>query len=559
MEAFINEMVEPRVLDLIVLILPKWKLLIYIFIMNVVIFSPLYFFSILLIDRDELELMCPSAMLFGFNLIHRALFVRHNLNNTRSMLMGVGILCVGISTSGLVTLMGDASNERGGTYQVVLLLYSFVGGYGYHLVFSKMWKVLAKIFNAKKEMFVIKFLHSFGQSVTPMFLLATFYCPWREYFHGALLLLLGGVLLNLIPITILIENEKNFLKLDQDSFVKITEKGNESFYNDVAKNYSNVDVFEPTPTVRDLPERVPMMRWKNPSNFCRDEPEPQVQIALEDDFDDDLLARDGKCYNSEGVEILEMIIEEDDENMAAYEAATIPVAPVKEPDKEKWLSLVLTHMDKLYHGINLRQHFNRHLVKSFPQAFREIKFYSCLLLKSIDLCVFILFLTILPKFMSHHYSHRGKPRQMLLLSLVIISSAWAIGSILLLWCDIKFRKQQDKLLIFSILFKAFGYFCVYSTKSSFWTVSGCVLIGVGHAIACSYQDLVIKRKFNGHQWNQIKSVLCLVSGLAVVLIAGFTNLAYVYYRIDYVLLTLLLLYCLSGSVWLACNYRIIIR
>lgn len=35
MEAFINEMVEPRVLDLIVLILPKWKLLMYIFLMNV--------------------------------------------------------------------------------------------------------------------------------------------------------------------------------------------------------------------------------------------------------------------------------------------------------------------------------------------------------------------------------------------------------------------------------------------------------------------------------------------------------------------------------------------
>lgn len=35
MEAFINEMVEPRVFDLIVLILPKWRLLLYIFLMNV--------------------------------------------------------------------------------------------------------------------------------------------------------------------------------------------------------------------------------------------------------------------------------------------------------------------------------------------------------------------------------------------------------------------------------------------------------------------------------------------------------------------------------------------
>lgn len=35
MEAFICEIVEPRVLDLIMLVLPKWRLLLYIFLMNV--------------------------------------------------------------------------------------------------------------------------------------------------------------------------------------------------------------------------------------------------------------------------------------------------------------------------------------------------------------------------------------------------------------------------------------------------------------------------------------------------------------------------------------------
>ncbi|XP_019552196.2 uncharacterized protein LOC109422007 isoform X1 [Aedes albopictus] len=556
MEAFINEMVEPRVLDLLMLILPKWKLLVYIFLMNVIIFSPIYFFGVILIDNVELLLICPSAMLYGFNLIHRALFVRHNLNNTRSMLVGIGFLCVGVTASGLVAMYSD---DRG-TYQAIVLLYSVVGGYGYHLVFSKMWKVLAKIFNAKTEMFVIKFLHSFGQSMTLMFLLVIFHCPWKDYIFGALLALLGGVLLNLVPITILIENEKNFLKLDQDSFIKITEKGNESFYNDVAKNFTGVEAVFPTQSNPEA-EQMSMMSWKNPANYSRQE-EPEIPTVLDADCDDDLLSREGKCYNHDGVEILEIIIEEEEDTVSENGAEVIVnVQPVKAADKTKWLTLsqILISIAELYRGIHVRQNFNTRIMKSLRYSVRELKFYSCLLLKSSDVCIFVLFLTVLPRFMSHHYNHRTKPRQMLLLSLVIISASWATFSLLLLWCDIKLRKQQDKLLIFSILFKAFGYFCVYSTKSSFWTVSGCILIGVGHAITCSYQDLVIKRKFNGRQWSLAKGALCLLSGLLVVAIAGLTNVAYIYCRIDNVLLTLLLVYCFSGSVWLVCNFRIIFR
>lgn len=422
-----------------------------------------------------------------------------------------------------------------------------------------MWKVLAKIFNAKKEMFVIKFLHSFGQSMTPLFLLVIFHCPWKDYIYGALLVLLGGILLNLVPVIILIENEKNFLKLDLDSFIKITEKGNESFYNDVAKNFTGMEAVFPGRTHPEL-EQMPMMSWKNPANYCHGE-ELDVPVILNGDYEDDLLNREGKCYNHDGVEILEIIIEEEEDNASEIMEVVVNVQPVKEVDKTKWLTLnhILISIARLYHSIQVRQNFNTRIGKSLRFSIRELRFYSCLLLKSTDVCIFVLFLTVLPRFMSHHYYYRGKPRQMLLLSLVIISSSWATVSLLLLWCDIKLRKQQDKLLIFSILFKAFGFFCVYSIKSSFWTVSGCILIGVGHAVTCFYQDLVIKRKINARQWSLVKGALCLLSGLLVIAIASLTNVAFVYCRIDNVLLTLLLVYCFSGSVWLVFNFRIIFR
>uniref|UniRef100_A0A1Q3FHS4 Uncharacterized protein n=2 Tax=Culex tarsalis TaxID=7177 RepID=A0A1Q3FHS4_CULTA len=453
-----------------------------------------------------------------------------------------------------------------GTLLTVVLLYSFVGGYGYHLVFSKMWKILAKIFNAKKEMFVIKFLHSFGQSITPLFLLALFHCPWTDYIYGALLILFGGLLLNLIPVTILIENEKNFLKLDQDSCIKHTAKGKESFYADVAKSYSVVQPpLEPAQPNAEPPDE-PAIRWKNPANCSREDYVPVTLDCSEDEFDDDGVDREGKYFNADGVEILEMIVEEDEENMAAYEAEEAPEeqppgSKVSSGAKDHWfiLNRLCTALAKYYHSVRMRQSFNGRLLKSVRFALRDLKFYSCLLLKSTDLCVFLLFLTLLPRFMQFHYQFRGNPRRMVLLALVIISASWAACAMLLLWCDLKFRKQQDKLLIFSILFKVFGYFCVYSTRSSFWTVSGCVLIGVGHSIACSYQEFVIKRKFTASQWSLVKGALCLVGGLLVVVIASLVNVAYVYCQIDNVLLVVLLLYSFSGSVWLACNFRIIFR
>ncbi|XP_058444103.1 uncharacterized protein LOC131425870 [Malaya genurostris] len=556
MEAFINEMVEPRVLDLIVLILPKWKLLIYIFLMNVIIFSPIYFFSVILINGGELQLICPSVILFGFNLIHRALFVRYNFNNTRSILLGVIILSTGISTSGVVAIY----NEDGGSYLPVVLLYGLVGGYGYHLVFSKMWKVLAKIFNAKKEMFVIKFLHSFGQSIAPLFLLTTFYCPWNDYIYGSLLVLFGGILLNLIPITILIANEKNFMKQDQDSFIKITEKGNESFYNDVARNYTDAELNTSQSSDRES-EPLSIMSWKNPANYSMEDSLPDPPVDLESDYDEDLINRDGKYFNSEGVEILDIIIEEDEENLECNEVAPEITSGEKRNDKNQWVlfSNLFKSVRNLYRNIYLRQHFNTRIVKSVRFALFEFKFYSCMLLKSTDLCVFVLFLTLLPRFVSYHYYYRGKSRQLLLMSFVIISSAWAMGSLLLLWCEIKFRKQQDKLLIFSILFKTFGYFCVYSTRSCFWTVFGCFLIGIGHAITSAYQDLVIKRKFTSRQWSLIKGALCLTSGLLVIMIGSLTNVAYVYCRVENVLLCVLLINCFSGSIWVVCNFNIIFR
>ncbi|XP_052862743.1 uncharacterized protein LOC128269340 [Anopheles cruzii] len=570
MEAFISEIVEPRVLDLIVLILPKWRLLLYIFLMNVVIFTPVYAFGVLLISDEELTLICPSALLCGFNLVYRAVFRRYNHNNTRTALLGVCVLVLGISASGVVALYARKPTP------LVLLLYGGVGGFGYQLVFSKMWKVLAKAFNAKKEMFVIHFLYSCGQAASVLLLVLVLQLPWEDYVYGALLMLLSGIVLHLLPIVLLIEGEKNRLKLNLDSMVNLTEKGNEQFYAHVTLNVTDPQaaVFS-TGCPADLARSL-SVSWKNPANFTC----PSVQVdetAVQLNCDEpehehvQLFPREGKCFNHDGVEILEMIVEEDEGVLRAYNDDTGGESTslvhgqdqsdgaVAAPVTGKWSlfarQLVDATVRPLYRSFDLRHALNRRLILSVRCTLLDIRCYSCVLLRATDTCLFVLFLAILPRFTAYHYQQRTKARQMTILSVVVIPTSWFLCSLLLLWCDIKFRKQQDRLLIFSILFKAFGYFCGYSTKSSFWTFAGCMLIGFGQSIACSYQDSVVRRQFSPRQWQATKAGLSLLTGLAILLIAGLANVFYVYGRIDQLLLVLLLVYCAAGALWLACNCR----
>ncbi|XP_035777704.1 uncharacterized protein LOC118458863 [Anopheles albimanus] len=619
MEAFICEIVEPRVLDLIMLVLPKWRLLLYIFLMNMVLFTPLYAFSVLVIGDTDLTLICPSAMLYGSNLVHRALFRRHNDGNTRTLLLGVGVLCAGISASGLAALYAPTPAP------VVLLLYGVVGGYGYQLVFSKMWKVLAKAFSARKEMFVIKFLHSCGQACSLLLLLACLHVPWwyREYVYGALLLVLTGLVLHLVPLALLIENEKNWLKLDLDSLVQLTEKGNERYYGRVAGVRTGTAQLSQVPEQQQQQQQQQQQRpqhspppfellpvperfepgslgasWKNPATFTGLIGQQQSSssgaqysaMPLTDDDNDakddgeQLYARDGKCFNQDGVEILEVILEEDEESIRQTEASNRAdgaaeaikqeccIPTVSDTATGKWnclcsqlLRLRLWPSTACSNGDGHRW-LNRRLVRSLKFALLDLRCYGCMLLRATDTCMFVLFLAILPRYTAHqqHQQHlqQHQPsgisvRLLTIRAIGVIATAWVACSLLLLCCDVRFRKQQNRLLIFGILFKSFGYFCVYaSLRFSFWTVAGCVLVGFGHSIACAYQDLVIKRQFTQAQWQTAKAGLCLLTGLAVVLLAGAANLLYLHARIDHLLLALLLVYCAAGVFWMACNCRV---
>ncbi|XP_035919615.1 uncharacterized protein LOC118517505 isoform X1 [Anopheles stephensi] len=585
MEAFINEMVEPRVFDLIVLILPKWKLLLYIFLMNIVIFTPVYVFGALASNEPELELICPPVMLIGFNLVHRATFRYSNERNTRSLLLGIAILSLGISTSGMIAMLCTPH------YVLLVLLYSVVGGFGYQLVFSRMWKLLAKIFNARKEMFVIKFLHSCGQATSLLLLLICFQVPWEGYIYGVLLVLLTGVVLHLVPLTILIAGEKGRLRSDLDALVQLTEKGNESYYAHVAtRALPEVKSEQPAinpPTA--IPTSTLPLTWKNPANFStthdEDDEEPDQELGINShlspmddyayrEYEESLLNRpEGKCYNQDGVEILEMILEEDESTVEdACEQPNAPGTVDSGTDSDtgsnatpmatgkwRWLGQLCDAFVDGYRALDLdfRPTINRRLVASTRSALSDWRCCSCALLKATDTSIFVLFLCILPRLNVHYYQQQTRARHMTLLAVIVIASVWAVASFLLLCCELRFRKLHERLLVFGLFFQAFGYFCVYTIRSNFWTFAGCMLIGIGHSLTCAYQEAVIKQQLGQHRWSTAKAGIGLLAGLTVIVLAAIVNVFYVYGPIDQLLLTLLLIYSAAGAFWIACSCRIL--
>ncbi|XP_001689395.3 uncharacterized protein LOC5666746 [Anopheles gambiae] len=587
MEAFINEMVEPRVFDLIVLILPKWRLLLYIFLMNIVLFTPVYVFGALVSNDPQLNLICPPVLLIGCNLLHRALFRFSNERNTRQLLLGVAILCLGISASGLVALLCATPH-----YLLLALLYSVVGGFGYQLVFSRMWKVLAKIFSARKEMFVIKFLHSCGQASSMLLLLLCVQLPWDGYIYGALLLLLAGIVLHLLPLTMLIAGEKGRLRSDLDALVCLTEKGNESYYAHVATRAVPLEPKqepcapgEAQPNDPEPARSVTSLTWKNPANFSaplREEAKREPPAFLTNptlDYSGEygeceeslLYRREGKCYNQDGVEILEMILEEDEPVGELPDTATgahPPGVTTHETDSDadthstadatdgkwRWFGQLCDLLRAL--DLGFRPTLNLRLVASTRSALGDLRCCSCALLKATDTSILVLFLCILPRLSVHHYQQQARARHMTLLAVVVISSAWAGASLLLLCCELRFRKLHGRLLVFGLFFQSFGYFCVYTTKSNFWIFVGCMLVGVGHSITCAYQEAVIKRQLGQHRWATAKAGIGLLAGVTIILLAAFANLYYVYGPVDQLLLALLLIYSAAGALWIACSCRI---
>ncbi|XP_049289192.1 uncharacterized protein LOC125767019 isoform X1 [Anopheles funestus] len=588
MEAFINEMVEPRVFDLIMLILPKWRLLMYIYLMHIVIFTPVYVYGALVSNEPELDLICPPVMLIGFSLLHRAAFRFSNVRNTRTLLLGIVTLSVGISASGLVAMLCSTPH-----YLLMVLLYSVVGGFGYQLVFSRLWKILGKIFNARKEMFVIKFLHSCGQATSLLVLLACFQVPWEGYIYGVLLILLTGVVLHLVPLTILIAGEKGRLRSDLDVLVQLTEKGNESYYAHVATRAAQEPKSEHLTTPPAVPGTVsdtmaPTLTWKNPANFStishhtegleNEVGETNAHLSLPLDYayrecEESLLNRqEGKCYNQDGVEILEMILEEDETGADAYDPTDAPTrdsATDSDSDsvatdtgtagKWRWLNQLCAMMVRASRALdlNLRPSINLRLATSTRSAIGDWRCCSCALLKATDTSIFVLFLCILPRLNVHYYQQPTRARHMTLLAVVVISSAWAGASFLLLCCELRFRKLHERLLVFGLFFQAFGYFCVYTIRSNFWTFAGCMLIGVGHSIACAYQETVIKQQLGQHRWTTAKAGIGLLAGLAVLVLGTIANVFYVYGPIDQLLLTLLLIYSAAGAFWIVCSCRIL--
>lgn len=335
---------------------------------------------------------------------------------------------------------------------------------------GKLFVLINGILN-NNRLHMINFLYSFGQA------LAQFMFPYliqlqTKFIYYNSLLVIGACMLHIIPLTMIVAKSEILIKLRHQQTLKSFINNNpneESRYSDISDISFDfcTDIKYPS-DIFDMENN----KWKNQSS--------SGSYAQGDNFDNFLQELDShRIMNSEGVEILQTILEADEEveikfpekiNVEDKELTDDTIESIYEEIGRKHAehqhennkpnncsSFMKKIFVKKHHKISTT--FHRQIVNPLRRSLTIFKFYPSVILKSCDIFSYLLFITlILPNLALKQY--RFEDRGKVIYLTMLMSLAWISYAILIL----KFhdRLKQNCMQYFHIaglLGKFFGYLC----------------------------------------------------------------------------------------------------
>lgn len=333
---------------------------------------------------------------------------------------------------------------------------------------GKLFVLINGILN-NDRLHMINFIYSFGQALTQFLFPFFIQILTRWICYNCTLLVIGATMLHIVPLTLLIVKDKISIHLRQKKRRK-NKLVDESRYSDTSAVSFDFEVEIKYPSdVYDMDNK-----WKNPIDFSDDE-ETQNSVKC-DNFLENLDKH--RIMNSEGVEILQTILEGDEE------------ADIKYPDRVEDNQLTNDTLESIYEEINrkhqqkqrerprarncsilesiLRERFNnavtavlRQIVNPLRRSFKIFKFYPSVILKSCDTFSYLLFITlILPNLALKQYRFEDQGRVIYLITLM--GFCWIVYALLVL--QFHSRLKQNFINYFHIaglLGKFFGYLCEF--------------------------------------------------------------------------------------------------
>lgn len=337
------------------------------------------------------------------------------------------------------------------------------------ILMGKLFIMIKTILNSDK-MHLVNFVYSAGQALSQLS------CPLLLNFvlnkictHGALLIM-GALILHIIPISMLIVRDKIKIELRvkvpnamDENAVAIT---NESRYSDISQiSFEFKEIKYPS----DLFEMD--ANWKNPCDFNSDEDETSEGggATVHDDFMQ--VFDSSRVMNAEGVEIMQIIVEENEEEFEYQSSSSSSnqindiydeinkIHDQKQQEQKTYKNLRRIIFLKNY-GISKFQKFKTTLYKQIFNPMRRsiklFKFFPSIILKSVDIFSYLLFITlILPNLALINFNDKSN----VIVLISVMAAFWLLYAVLNLRFYKRLKEKQHYWHILGILGKFFGYLC----------------------------------------------------------------------------------------------------
>lgn len=337
------------------------------------------------------------------------------------------------------------------------------------IIMGKLFVLINGILN-NDRLHMINFIYSFGQALA-QFLFPYLIQLWTRWVcHNCTLLIIGGLMLHIIPITMLVVEKKISIQLRQNQRGNPVEAkpNEESRYSDIsAISFDfNVDIKYPS-DVFDMESK-----WQNPgADRAGSDSKP-------DNFLEDL--DNNRMMNSEGVEILQTILEVDEEvevksddnelNDDAVESIYEEINRKHEQREKKrpkpnhcgfLQSFIFGKFRSIFTSIF------RHVLNPLRRSLKICKFYPSVIIKSSDIFSYLLFITlILPNLAMKQY--RFEDRDKVIYLITLMGFCWIVYALMVLRFHNRLKQNcMHYFHILGLLSKFFGYLCKVCRKIYF--------------------------------------------------------------------------------------------
>ncbi|XP_055845076.1 uncharacterized protein LOC129911336 [Episyrphus balteatus] len=395
------------------------------------------------------------------------------------------------------------------TQVIAIVCYGFFAGIGSAL-FTWKTHVILEAVRPREDKYVCKTIHLCGEAFCQLFLSFVFTSLRTLYGTSQSIVLMAAMFVNLIPISLLITRHREGAISKRISLIK-TDARFESFQplNPLGKLSSHL--------MADQMDGIDMQQraWKNPMDS---EVHCNYMLTHEDAY--------VTFLNPHGVEIMEIIPEEDDENISVIRSSSATInnygrisLNASQNIKCSSVRQSATNLTKIQEfskniSITVWDSFLQTMVLPLRKAIFMPKLYSTTLLLSTDIFSYVMCLTVLPGLAANLHAIKSAEIPFLF---SLLAFPWMCFSLMTPRFGSALTKQKVEWHTLGCICKGLALLFISVSSSKLLLSVSSVLLGFGQAVTMFLQDLVLQISMPRAQWSIIRYPVHFTNGLLILL------------------------------------------